>query len=271
MIASRHPRSRLTRLVLTGLVLLTPLLAIAAAAWACNPQAHLSLDKTTYEAGSTITATGSYFPANATITVSAPTETTTARTSAGGGFTIQLTAPAAAGDYTITATRPTGGFAPASFAVVAATAKPPATQPSPQETPVLPSPDLAPDVAGPTIDRPTRASEIVFVSRAGSVRLFCGRFHAPGIRGTCGAASTRAPAASASRPLELRPKAFRAHPGRRVHVQYHLTALTLKHLKAARREGMRATVVAADALGNHTTKTFAFTLKPRGAPAARAR
>ena len=133
-----NPRTR-KRVAVGILLLLVPLVSMAAVAWACNPQAHLALDQSSYEAGSTITATGAYFPPAASVTVSGPTGSTVVTTSAGGGFTVQLTAPLQPGNYTITASRPTGEFAPASFTVVAASA-PPVTAPPAEQT--VPSPAL---------------------------------------------------------------------------------------------------------------------------------
>lgn len=244
-----------------------PFVAVTAAAWACNPQAHLLLDRDVYEAGSTITATGAYFPGNATITVSAPTGSTTVQTSPGGGFSIQLRAPMTPGNYTIAATRPTGGFAPASFTVIAAAPTPPAPDPAPEQGPtaVLPAPELAPDVAAPTILRPKLANEIVHLSRTNTVELFCGRFVTAPVSGTCGAVSTRRRSAGAPW-LELRPKAFRAHIGRPVLVRFRLHPRLVRRVRAARQLRMRATIVAEGELGGQTTKTFTFTLKPPKTP-----
>jgi len=88
-----------------------------AIAYACNPQAHVSLDKTSYQPGGTVTVYGSYFPGNASITVSGPTGSVPVTASPGGGFNTSLKAPSAPGPYTITASRPTGGFASASYSV----------------------------------------------------------------------------------------------------------------------------------------------------------
>lgn len=109
-----------------------------AIAWACNPQAQISLDRTSVQPGSTITVHGSYFPSSQSVTVSGPTGSKAVPTSSGGGFTTTMTAPSAAGNYTITASRATGGFAPASFRVVAPVAAAPA--PSQQEAPAAAAP-----------------------------------------------------------------------------------------------------------------------------------
>ena len=44
-----------------------------AIAYACNPQAHVSLDKTSYQPGSAISVSGSYFTPNSSVSVSGPT------------------------------------------------------------------------------------------------------------------------------------------------------------------------------------------------------
>ena len=83
-----------------------------AIAYACNPQAHVSLDKTSYQPGSTITVYGSYFPATPTVTVSGPTGSVPSRPRPGGGFTTTLTAPSTPGNYTITAIAADGRLRP---------------------------------------------------------------------------------------------------------------------------------------------------------------
>lgn len=252
------------RVLLCGFMLMTPLVAFAAVAWACNPQAYLVLDKTAYQPGSAITAYGSYFPGNVSITVSGPAESTTVQTSPDGGFSTQLTAPTTPGNYTITASRPTGGFAPASFEVTAPPPKPPVTDPPAEPAPAVPSPALvsAPDLLGPVILRqPARASETVFVARNGSFTLFCGRFEESGVNGTCGAASTRTTQPGERPFLALPAKPFRAEPGRRVRLRFYLTPPRVRRVKAAKQVRMRGTVVARDLLGNQKTRTFVFTLK----------
>lgn len=253
-----------------GLMLLTALLAFAALAWACNPQAQLTLDKTVYEPGSAIIATGSSFTANAAVTVSGPTGATTVQTSPSGSFSTQLTAPATPGIYTVTASRPTGGFAPASFQVSAPPpppAQPPApdppAQPAPQPAQVLPSPELVsiPQLPGTVILlRPPPRNQSISVSRDGSLSLLCASSAGAAISGTCSAASTRMLRAS-DRPLvRLSRRAFRAQPGQRVRVRFELTPRLLRRLQHARRLRMLATVIAHDRHNNTTTTTFAFTL-----------
>ena len=102
----------------------------AAIAYACNPQAHVALDKTSYQPGSSITVYGSYFPGNVNVTVSGGWGASTGvTTSPGGGFTATLPGPSTPGNYSVSATRATGGYAVASFSV-AAPAPAPAAQPS---------------------------------------------------------------------------------------------------------------------------------------------
>ena len=130
----------------------------AAIAWACNPQEQISLDKTSYQPGSAITIHGSYFPTSQSVTVSGPSGSATVMTSSGGGFTTSLPAPTSPGNYTINASKATGGFAPASFRVVApvATAPTPSQQgaaptnaaPAPQQQAARPNPQFnTPNVA----------------------------------------------------------------------------------------------------------------------------
>lgn len=244
-------------------MLLAALAATAALAWACNPQAHIALDKDTYEAASTITVHGSYFPGNATVTVTGPVDSKVLQTSALGGFVTQLTAPSLPGNYTITASRPTGGFAPASFSVVAAstpTVTPPGPPPS-EGQPTVPSPVLAPDLAGPEIARPTRRYETVPVAANGSFKLFCARLGASDVTGTCGLVSRRSLRLGQAPLLALAAKPFRGQAGQRVVVRFHLTASKLRRLKRAVRLRMRVSVAASDLLGNRSALTFGVTLK----------
>ena len=116
-------RRRATFVTMVVAALVVPV----AIAYACNPQAHVSVEQT----GNTVTVYGSYFPGGATITISGNWgESVTQKASPGGGFQVSLTAPSAPGNYTVTASRPTGGFAPASFTVAAPTPAPAAARPS---------------------------------------------------------------------------------------------------------------------------------------------
>jgi hypothetical protein len=95
-----------------------PLVIAVGVAFACNPQAHLTLDRTSLTPGQTITVYGSYFPSNADVTVSGPGGSKIVRTSAGGSFATTFQAPSQAGSYVIGAVRSTGGFASAAFVVI---------------------------------------------------------------------------------------------------------------------------------------------------------
>ena len=128
-----------------------------AIAWACNPQAQISLDKTTYQPGSTITVHGSYFTSQP-VTVSGPAGSTTVTPSSGGGFTTTLSGPSSAGNYTVSASKPTGGFAPASFRVAAPVAAAPTpSQPSAAPTAAAPAPQQQAARPTPQFDTPSVA------------------------------------------------------------------------------------------------------------------
>lgn len=83
----------------------------AALAMACNPQAYLTLDKTTYAPGDTVRVSGSFFKGDTNITVSVSSGlSATVRTTANGAFstTFALPANAAVGGYSVSAV----GFEP---------------------------------------------------------------------------------------------------------------------------------------------------------------
>ncbi len=265
VIAHRHPTSLRARILSVGLALPALLVAFAAVAWACNPQAHISVGLEVHRAGDPVFVYGSYFPPAAEVSVSASwgASATVTTSAGGGGFITELPGPAIPGNYSVSASRPTGGFAAASFTVEPALAPPPAPPPPPPPPPpALPSPGLVsePDLLGPQIVRPAVAGETVRVSRAGSFELFCGRVQTAGASGTCGAKSGR------STPrgrvfLQIAPRRFEAQQGRRVVVRFKLSAQALRRLVSARRVGMVATVVARDRLGNRRSTTFRFALR----------
>ncbi len=122
----------------------------AAIAYACNPQAHISVSQT----GSSISVYGSYFPPNVNVTVypswSAPVAI---KTSPGGGFGTKLQTPSTPGTYTVKATRATGGFAPASFTVAAAP-QPQAPAQSQSQAPAAEKPST-PAASAPTTESKT--------------------------------------------------------------------------------------------------------------------
>jgi IPT/TIG domain len=83
------------------LIAMAAVMVPAAIAWACNPQAHISLNNTTYGPGETITVSGSYFNSSTCgCTVSAGGSSTSA---SGSSWTATLTAPSQPGSYTVVA------------------------------------------------------------------------------------------------------------------------------------------------------------------------
>lgn len=78
----------------------------AALAFACNPQAYLTLDKSQYAPGDSVRVSGSFFRGDTSITVSLGTgQSATVRTSGSGSFqtTFALPATTPAGGYTVSA------------------------------------------------------------------------------------------------------------------------------------------------------------------------
>lgn len=108
----------------------------AAIAWACNPQAHLTLDRTSYSPGQSMVVAGSYFNDADVISITGPGVATSA-SPRGGGFRVTVTAPSSPGSYTITASK-SGGYRAglpksASFSVAApASSRPTPAQPNSQ-------------------------------------------------------------------------------------------------------------------------------------------
>lgn len=128
----------------------------AAIAWACNPQAHISVGGGPYTPGQTVTTYGSYFPGGAQITVSTPSGPKTVTASPGGAFSTSFVVPSRPGTYVISATRPTGGQASTTFTVPAKTvAKAPASAPNQAETPGAAAP-RAPSFDSPSVVRSER-------------------------------------------------------------------------------------------------------------------
>ncbi|MEJ7787893.1 MAG: hypothetical protein WKF96_24085, partial [Solirubrobacteraceae bacterium] len=82
-VATRSGSSRRGAFIalLVGAMVIVP----SAIAWACNPQANISVDRQTVAPGQTIGVSGSYFPGNTSITVSSPTGSKTVTTSSAGG------------------------------------------------------------------------------------------------------------------------------------------------------------------------------------------
>ncbi len=159
----------------------------AAVAFACNPQANISVDRTTVEPGATVTVNGSYFKSDTPITVSSPTGSTTVTSSSGGGFTTTVTAPSSPGTYVISAGKPTGGSAPASFRVAAPAAAPaPASSTPPaaaQQPAAAPAPAQStassPSFNEPGVSRSTRGTAQTQPSRSTAQRSTARRSTAP--------------------------------------------------------------------------------------------
>ena len=88
------------------LVALAAIMVPAAIAWACNPQAHLSLNKSTYSPGEAISVSGSYFNSSGSYTVSTSGSSGAA---SGSAWSVGLTAPSQPGSYTVVAAS-SGGY-----------------------------------------------------------------------------------------------------------------------------------------------------------------
>ncbi len=92
---------------LVALVASAGALSFGALAWACNPQAYLTLDKAVYGPGDSMRVSGSFFNNNAQITVSVDRtgQSATVTTSGNGAFSTTFVLPASApvGGYTVQA------------------------------------------------------------------------------------------------------------------------------------------------------------------------
>jgi hypothetical protein len=172
----------------------------AAIAWACNPQAHLSVSNGAPSPGESLTVSGSYFNSADTINVSGPG---VSGTEPGPSFTVTGTAPSSPGTYTVTATvqdGPRAGLSrSASFEVVAPAA--PSAPPSNSSSPSFSQPK-APHVAGVGGGGGTVHNESGQPVFAGSVAPSSGSSGGGGggggafFSGSGGAASTQAAAPS---------------------------------------------------------------------------
>lgn len=257
-------------------MLLAPCTVVAAAAWACTPQASLSVTPSSGPPGTALRVEGTFFTTSEPVTITVPGGVQT--TTSGPSFSVTMTTPVVPpGTYFVVA-RSSFGQASAAIEVTAPPAPPvtdpPVTDPAPAQPdppseqsapplPVLPSPELVsmPALLAPAILRPTAAQQTVPASPSGFVELVCGRAGDSAVTGTCGATSTRA-AAGGKRPLLALPaRAFSARPGSSIRMRFHVARALLRRLETARRLRMRGTVTAAGPLGAVTTRTFAFTLR----------
>src|SRR4029453_2515937 len=83
------------------LIALAAVMVPAAIAWACNPQAHISVNNTTYGPGETIAVSGSYFNSSPWGGRGSPGGSSAAAN--GSAWTAPLTAPSQPGSYTVVA------------------------------------------------------------------------------------------------------------------------------------------------------------------------
>ena len=123
-----------------GILVAVMVVVPAAIAWACNPQASVTLDRTSYSPGQSVTMYGSYFPGDTNITVSGPNGPETVRTSKGGSFSKTFAAPTKPGTYVFKASKPTGGAASVAFTV---------PRPAAQRAPSAPAGGDGPGAAAP--------------------------------------------------------------------------------------------------------------------------
>ena len=107
------------------LIAMAAVMVPAAIAWACNPQAHISLNNSTYSPGESISVSGSYFNSSSCgCTVSTSGSSTSA---SGSAWSTTLSAPSQPGSYTVVASSgaPDNVTRTASFQVVDQTASGP--------------------------------------------------------------------------------------------------------------------------------------------------
>lgn len=127
----------------------------AAIAWACNPQAQVTFDRTSVQPGQTMTMYGSYFPSEANITVSGPNGSVPVKVSKGGSFSRTFTAPTKPGTYVFRASRPTGGAATVAMTVPGPSAKKAPSAPAGSDSPSAAAP-RAPSFDSPSVIRSER-------------------------------------------------------------------------------------------------------------------
>jgi hypothetical protein len=100
-VAGRSAAGPSRRRALFVLIALAAVMVPAAIAWACNPQAHISVGSTSVGPSETITVSGSYFNSSTCgCTVSTSGSSTGA---SGAAWTATLTAPSQPGSYTVVA------------------------------------------------------------------------------------------------------------------------------------------------------------------------
>ena len=82
----------------------------AAIAWACNPQASISTNKTVYSPGENVVVTGKLFVRSTNIVISLNGSTVVQNSGGAGSFRASLPAPSKTGGYTISAKRADGKY-----------------------------------------------------------------------------------------------------------------------------------------------------------------
>lgn len=117
----------------------------------------------------------------------------------------------------------------------------------------------APDTTGPIVVVPS-GNKAITVARSGRFGLRVGPF----AEDVAGVVAARARKRATRRRLKLGPRSFEAKAGQSPVVGLRLSRKGRRLLAKRRRIRMVATVTARDALGNATTKTFAFTLRASG-------
>ena len=184
---------------LVALVVSAGALSFGALAWACNPQAYLTLDKAVYAPGDNVRVSGSFFKNEATITVSIDKtgQSVAVTTSGNGAFSTTFALPASApvGGYTVQAVgyEANGQITPGlpargSFSVAAAVAAPAAAPAAPQAS--------APQASAPSQSQaPAPAQASRPVARPSSSRADAD-FREPSIINEPNVQTSRAPGSS---------------------------------------------------------------------------
>jgi hypothetical protein len=117
----------------------------------------------------------------------------------------------------------------------------------------------ASDTTGPIVVVPS-SNRAIAVARSGRFGFRVGPF-AENVTGVVAATARKR---ATRRRLKLGPRSFEAKAGQRPVVGFRLSRKGRRLLAKRRRIRMVATVTARDALGNATTRTFAFTLRASG-------
>jgi hypothetical protein len=115
------------------------------------------------------------------------------------------------------------------------------------------------DTTGPTVPVPS-SNRAIAVARGGRFGVRVGPF-AEDVTGVVAATGRKR---ATRRVLKLAPRSFEAKAGQSPIVRFRLSRKGRRLLAKRSRIRMVATVTARDALGNATTKTFAFTLRASG-------